>query len=57
MLYTLAPLERHSDDGFGAVGEAFKTAADKLVKAEESQRIFGVNCPSFSCSDMPSNYS
>jgi hypothetical protein len=44
-LYTLAPLERHSDDGFGAVGEAFKAAADKLVKAEESQRIFWSELP------------
>ena len=45
MLYTLAPLERHSDDGFGAVGEAFKAAADKLVEAGESQRMFWSELP------------
>lgn len=45
MLYTLAPLERHSDDGFGAVGEAFKAAADKLVKADDSQRMFWNELP------------
>ena len=45
MLYTLAPLERHSDDGFGAVGEAFKSAADKLVKADDSQRMFWSELP------------
>jgi hypothetical protein len=45
LLYTLAPLERHSDDGFGAVGEAFKAAADKLVKADNSQRMFWSELP------------
>jgi hypothetical protein len=46
LLYTLAPLERHSDDGFGAVGEAFKAAADKLVKADDSQqRMFWNELP------------
>ena len=45
LLYTLAPLERHSDDGFGAVGEAFKAAADKLVRADDSQRMFWSELP------------
>jgi hypothetical protein len=38
LLYTLAPLEKHSDDGFGAVGEAFKKAADTLLESEESKQ-------------------
>ena len=46
MQYLLAPLEQHSDDGFGAVGESFKRAADMLVKTDEArQRMFWSELP------------
>lgn len=46
MQYILAPLERHSDDGFGALGDAFKRAADVLVKTDEaSKRMFWSELP------------
>ncbi len=31
------PLEEHYDDGFGAVGDAFKSAADRLEKHREGE--------------------
>jgi hypothetical protein len=44
--YVLAPLEKHSDDGFGAVGESFKRAADVLVKTDEARkRMFWSELP------------
>ncbi len=46
MQYILAPLEKHSDDGFGAVGESFKRAADVLVKTDEARkRMFWSELP------------
>jgi hypothetical protein len=37
------PLDRHFDDGFGAVGEAFKDAADRLVAANAEADLRFVN--------------
>jgi hypothetical protein len=45
MQYIMAPLEQHYDDGFGAVGEAFKQAADILAKASGGRRIFWNHLP------------
>ena len=45
MQYLMAPLEEHSDDGFGAVGEAFKAAADTLAKANGEQKLFWNDLP------------
>lgn len=40
MLYTMAPLEQHYDDGFAAIGDAFREAAKVLAK-ETSGKHFG----------------
>lgn len=45
MQYIIAPLEEHYDDGFGAVGEAFKQAAEILAKESEGRRIFWNHLP------------
>ena len=45
MQYIMAPLEEHYDDGFGAVGEAFKEAAETLAKESGGKRIFWNHLP------------
>jgi hypothetical protein len=45
MQYILAPLEEHYDDGFGAVGDAFKSAAEELAKTNSKQRVFWNHLP------------
>jgi hypothetical protein len=35
MLYMMSPLEQHYDDGFGAVADAFQTAAESLQKEND----------------------
>jgi len=45
MQYLMAPLEEHYDDGFGAVGEAFRLAAERLAKANDAERIFWDDLP------------
>ncbi|MGA9886956.1 MAG: hypothetical protein WA690_09150 [Candidatus Acidiferrales bacterium] len=45
MQYIMAPLEAHYDDGFGAVGEAFKEGAEILAKESGGRRIFWNHLP------------
>jgi hypothetical protein len=45
MQYLMAPLEEHYDDGFGAVGVAFKEAAEVLAEASEGKHIFWNHLP------------
>jgi hypothetical protein len=46
MQYLMAPLEEHYDNGFGAVGEAFREAAKALANANgQQQRIFWSDLP------------
>jgi hypothetical protein len=45
MNYMMAPLEAHSDDGFGAVGDAFYHAAQSLAKASDDNPIFFEDLP------------
>lgn len=45
MLYTMAPLEAHSDDGFGAVGDAFQHAAVTLRNQNAEKSILLTHLP------------
>lgn len=39
-MYMMAPLDEHYDDGFGALGEAFRKAAETLKKVDGDERFF-----------------
>ncbi len=43
--YLLMPLHRHYDYGFGATGEAFKNAADRLMEPGNEERLLNGHLP------------
>jgi hypothetical protein len=43
--YLLTPLHRHYDYGFGATGEAFKSAADRLLKPVNEEKLLNGHLP------------
>lgn len=45
MNYLMLPLDKHSDDGLGATGEAFEAAATALAAQAETLRTFHVHLP------------